>query len=88
MEFDKMAPLDPSPLIIILGKLGGAGDFGSTNFMPGNAGFRIYEEVHGQLTDMGKEYVGKEVCITTTLEETPVGTIGGPIKDLSQIVVK
>jgi hypothetical protein len=88
VDYDVMAPIDPKPLILIMGKLGGAEDFGSTNFMPGNMGFRLYEEVHPQLTNEGQEYVGKELCITVTVEETPVGTIGGPITDLSQIVVK
>ena len=85
---DAMAPMDPKPLIGVLGKLGGAEDFGSTNFMPGNMSFRLYEEVHDQLTDGGQEYVGKDLCITLTIEETPVGTIGGAVTDLTQIQVK
>jgi len=86
---DAMAPLDPKPLIGVLGKLGGAEDFGSTNFMPGNMSFRLYEEMHGQLTDGGQEFVGKNICISgLTIEETPVGTIGGAVHDISQITVK
>jgi len=86
--YDKMAPIDPKPYIVILGKLGGAEDFGSTNFMPGNMGIRcdaILDQIPG---DPAEYFKGKEICVTGTPNETPVGTIGMEVTDMSQWTIK
>ena len=90
---DEMAPMDPKPFIVVLGELGASGDFGSTNFRPGNMSMRIGEEndLVGQLggVEAAKAYfMGKELCVTGTIEETPVGTIGTLVDDMAQLKFK
>lgn len=89
-EEDAMAPITPTPKIVVLGKLGGAGDFGSTNFMPGNFSMMI-NNIEDQIPggDWQAYFAqGKEICITATPEVTPVNTIGCAPEDIKQIVIK
>jgi hypothetical protein len=87
--FDRMAPFDPPPFIVVLGKLGEDEDFRSTNSVPGNFGIRIADELLDTIPGGAETYFkGKELCVDIYIIETPVGTIGGPVSDLAQIKFK